>query len=143
MTIALVRRRLSVGAAYRELADAGSGGVVLFAGRVRPDPAPGGAISALRYEADVAMARTSLERLEREARSRFGARRVVLWHRLGLLSVGEISVLVGVATPHRREAFAAARYLIDALKRVSPIWKTEPGRSSRRRPAPRARRPGR
>ena len=77
-----------------------------------------------------------LRTLERSVRRRFGARRVVLWHRVGRLRVGEVSVIVGAAYAHRAEAFAAARYLIEELKAVVPIWKTERARPARR-PRPR------
>lgn len=143
MTVLLVRRPISVGAAYRALGDPRCGGVVVFAGRVRPDVGRRGRVARLRYEADLTMARAALERIERLARARFGARQVVLWHRFGPVPVGAVSVIVGVAAPHRREAFVASRYLIDALKRSAPIWKTELGRSGRRRRGRRARPPAR
>jgi molybdopterin synthase catalytic subunit len=139
VSVRIGRARLSVASAYRALEDARSGGVVLFAGRVRPDRAPGGRVEALEYEADRPMAVASLERLERFAVARFGARRTVLWHRIGRVEIGEISVIVGAAAPHRADAFAAARYLIDGLKRTVPIWKTERAPPGRRRPGPRAR----
>ena len=136
MSVRLTRRRLSVAAAMRVLAGPGLGGVVVFAGRVRPDRTPAGRVTKLEYEADPALARLALADLERTAQRRFGAVRVVLWHRLGTLKVGEVSVLVGAACGHRSAAFDAARYLIEELKRSVPIWKTE-----RARPARRPRRP--
>lgn len=141
MPVRVHGRPLSVARALRELEDPSCGGVVVFLGRVRPDGAARGRVRALLYEADRPMARRQLEALERRARDRFGARRIVVWHRTGELPVGTISVLVGVAAPHRAEAFDAAEYLIDALKVRAAIWKTDlVGRSSgprRRRPAPR------
>jgi molybdopterin synthase catalytic subunit len=109
------------------------GGVVLFVGRVRPDRRGKGRVVALEYEADLRMAGPALLALEREARRRFAVRRVVLAHRVGRLAVGTPSVLVGVAAPHRRSAFGAARFLIDRLKRDVPIWKTERTRAAPRR----------
>ncbi len=116
----------------------GLGGLVLFAGRVRPDPTTRGRVVALDYEAHMAVARKALTDLERRARVRFGAERIVLWHRVGIVPVGEASVLVGAATGHRAAAFAAARFLIEKLKAEAPIWKAErerPARRRRRRPA--------
>lgn len=136
--IRLTRRRLSMARAYRSLPDPKSGGVVLFAGRVRPDRGRGGPIVALDYEADPTMAVRELEALERTARSRFHARQVILWHRLGRVPVGEPSVIVGVAAAHRAEAFEAARFLIDELKERVPIWKSSRAPPGRRRPARRA-----
>lgn len=135
----MTRARLSLARAYRLLEDPGSGGVVLFVGRVRSDRRAKGSVRALLYEADEAMATGRLEQLAGRARSRFGARRVVVWHRVGELPVGEISVLVGVAAAHRADAFAAARHLIDSVKREAAIWKLDrlgpssaPARKARR-----------
>lgn len=139
MAVRLDHRPISVAAAYASLVDRRSGGVALFVGRVRPDRAEGRTVSALLYEADVRMAKRALARLEATARARFRARRVLLWHRLGVLPVGTPSVLIGVAAPHRAEAFAACRYLIDGLKASVPIWKTDRARPAR----PRRRRRGR
>jgi molybdopterin synthase catalytic subunit len=128
-------------AAMHALEGPGLGGVVLFAGRVRPDPVEGGRVEALDYEAHAAPARAQLRALERTARRRFGARRVVLWHRVGRVRVGEVSVLVGAACGHRAAAFEATRFLIEELKRSVPIWKTVRARRGRRpprRPRPRA-----
>ena len=141
MGIRVSRRPLSVAEAYRELVDDSSGGVVLFLGRVRPDAGRGGRVTALEYESDERMAIRSLTRLAQQARRRFGARRLVVHHRLGRLRVGTISVIVGAAAPHRRAAFEAARFLIEQLKVEVPIWKTDrvrSGRRPRRRPPARA-----
>jgi molybdopterin synthase catalytic subunit len=129
MSVRLTRRPLSVAAAYRELDDPACGGVVVFVGKVRPDRGRRGRVVALDYEADVPMARAQLEALGRAATRRYGAPCTVLHHRLGRLPVGTISVIVGAAAPHRRAAFAAARFLIERLKREVPIWKADRRRS--------------
>ncbi|HEV2429657.1 MAG TPA: molybdenum cofactor biosynthesis protein MoaE [Thermoplasmata archaeon] len=133
MPVRLTRRPLSPARVWAELADPSSGGVVVFVGRVRPDRVGGRRVRALDYEADPRMALEALRRLERGVRRRFGARIVVAEHRLGRVPVGEASVIVGAAAPHRAQAFSAARYLIDRLKREVPIWKMERGRPARRR----------
>jgi molybdopterin synthase catalytic subunit len=138
--VRLTSRPLSVGPAWRALEAPGAGGVVVFAGRVRPDPGPGGRVSALVYEAHASLALARFRALAAIAERRFGARRTVLWHRVGRVPVGEVSVIVGAACAHRAAAFSAARYLIEALKASVPIWKEERGRSGRRprrRPSPR------
>ena len=140
MAIRLTRSRLDVGAAYRSLQDRRAGGIAIFAGTVRPDRGRSGTVTALFYEAHRSMAKPQLELLEQLAKRRFGARRVVLWHRLGTLPVGEIAVIVGVSAPHRAEALTACRTLIDRLKSEVPIWKSDrvrPARRRRRRPGPR------
>ncbi len=141
MSVRLTGRPLSVAAAMRALEVPGAGGVTLFAGRVRPDRTAAGRVVALEYEAHRVPALARLRALERGARRRFGARSVVVWHRLGRLRVGEVSVIVGAACGHRARSFAAARYLIEELKAVVPIWKAErarPGRRPRPRPSRRA-----
>jgi molybdopterin synthase catalytic subunit len=60
-----------------------------------------------------------------EARVKFGVERMAIRHRTGVLAIGEASVVVVVASPHRREAFAACQYAIDRLKQTVPIWKKE------------------
>jgi molybdopterin synthase catalytic subunit len=134
VTIRLTRRALSVAGAFRELEGDRSGGITVFAGRVRPDPVRGGTVTHLLYESHVEIARRELARLERDARRRFGLTGVVLWHRLGALPVGTASVIVGAAAPHRDAAFRGARYLIDRLKAEVPIWKTDRARPGRRPP---------
>ncbi|HTT15267.1 MAG TPA: molybdenum cofactor biosynthesis protein MoaE [Thermoplasmata archaeon] len=141
MSVRLTDRALSVASAYRALEGPGVGGVVVFCGRVRPDPGPRGRVVALVYDVHAAPALARLRVLEATAVRRFHARRIVLWHRFGRLRVGEVSVVAGAGCAHRAEAFAAARYLIEELKRSVPIWKTERARSARprrSRPAPRA-----
>jgi len=135
-SIRLSRSPLSYQAAARELGGTALGGLVLFAGRVRPDPTARGRVVALDYDADRAPAIRRLREIADLARRRYGARRVVLWHRIGLVRAGEVSVIAGAACGHRREAFAAARFLIDELKASVPIWKTERARPARRRPRP-------
>ncbi len=140
MSIRLTTQPLDVARAYRELEESGSGGVVVFVGRVRPDKGRAGKVFALDYEADDRLAQRALEKLAADGTRRFGARRIVLHHRLGRLRVGVISVIVGAAAPHRRAAFDAARFLIERLKVEVPIWKTDRVRRARR---PRRRPPAR
>jgi molybdopterin synthase catalytic subunit len=71
------------------------------------------------------MAERKLAEIGDELKVKFGVERVAIHHRTGLLSIGEASVVIAVATPHRREAFAAAQYAIDRLKQTVPIWKKE------------------
>ncbi len=140
MPVRLTRGRLDVAAVARTLEASRQGGEVVFAGRVRPDRRGRRRVVALDYEVDPAPALRQLRALEQEARRRFGVRTVVLAHRTGRVAVGEVAVVVGVSAPHRAEAFAAARYLIDTLKREVPIWKTEwtgpTARAAGRRPTP-------
>jgi molybdopterin synthase catalytic subunit len=90
-------------------------------------------VESLLYEAHAPLALSAFRNLERISRRRFGARRVVLWHRTGDVPIGAPSVIVGVAAGHRKAAFAAARFLIDRLKATAPIWKTDNLRPARQR----------
>jgi len=102
------------------------GAIVTFCGTVR-DHSPGRAgVTGLEYEIYPEQAVPRLVRIAAEARSRWPAlARLALLHRVGVLAVGEVSVVVVASTPHRTEAFDAARYCIDTLKRSVPIWKRE------------------
>lgn len=101
-----------------------AGGFVDFEGKVRNNDA-GRPVIALVYEAYDEMAISEGEKLIREATERFGLSGVAVTHRTGRLEVGEAAVLIQVAAPHRREAFAGCEWLIDQLKWRVPIWKQE------------------
>ena len=99
------------------------GAVVTFTGIVRPDRDGARTVAALDYEAYDAMAEHQLHRLVLEAQMRWPLAAVALEHRIGPVEVGQISVVVVVAAPHRADAYAASMFLMDELKRVVPIWK--------------------
>lgn len=101
-----------------------SGAIVTFTGTVR-DNARGKGVTALDYEAYPPAAEKMLERIGEEIRERWEIERVAIVHRYGLLRVGEASVVIAVASPHRDEAFAACRYAIERIKEIVPIWKKE------------------
>ncbi|WP_376797582.1 molybdenum cofactor biosynthesis protein MoaE [Thermogemmatispora sp.] len=100
------------------------GGIVIFEGVVR-NHARGKQIRYLEYDAYPEMAEQQIRLIVEEARRRWGAERVAVAHRLGRVEIGEASVIIVVATPHRAEAFEACRYIIDTLKTTVPIWKKE------------------
>jgi molybdopterin synthase catalytic subunit len=104
--------------------NAGDGAVALFLGVVRNENR-GRAVLRLEYEAYEEMALPLMEEIAAEASRRFPITDVRLVHRLGRLEIGEASVAVAVASPHRAEAFAACRFAIDTLKAKVPIWKKE------------------
>ena len=120
--IRLVRERIDVSAVQD--VGPGDGALCLFLGVVRADN-DGRAVVRLEYEAYEEMALPMIEEIAAEARGRFGVSDVRIVHRLGRLEVGEVSVAVAAASPHRAEAFAACRYAIDTLKARVPIWKKE------------------
>jgi molybdopterin synthase catalytic subunit len=100
------------------------GAVVLFLGTTRHWTA-GKETTQLAYECYEAMATSELAKLEDQARAKWPIENCLIIHRLGVVPIGEASVLVAVSSPHRSDAFEAARFLIDALKEHVPIWKKE------------------
>lgn len=101
-----------------------AGAVVLFLGTVR-EMTGDRRTESLDYEAFAEMAEKKLAELESEARGRWELVECAIVHRLGHLALCETSVAVAVSSPHRQTAFEAAKWLIDRLKEVVPIWKKE------------------
>jgi molybdopterin synthase catalytic subunit len=102
----------------------GDGGVVTFQGVVR-DNARGKQVRSLEYDAYTEMAEQQMAQIAAEVEARWEDSTVAMVHRIGRLEIGECSVVVAVACPHRAEAFEACRYAIDTLKSTVPIWKKE------------------
>ncbi|WP_341737805.1 molybdenum cofactor biosynthesis protein MoaE [Microcoleus sp. CAWBG640] len=116
---------LSVEEIYTLADDEANGAVVLMSGTVR-NQTDGKPVIALEYQAYEPMAVRVFQQIATEIRRQWpDVNRVVIHHRVGRLEVGEISVLVAVGCPHRREAFAACQYGMDTLKHNVPIWKKE------------------
>lgn len=102
----------------------GDGAVSVFVGTVR-DHNRGRRVLGLAYEAWDRMARREMEKLAHEAEERFAISGAVLAHRVGDVAIGEASIVIVVAAPHRGPALDACRYLIDSFKERVPIWKKE------------------
>lgn len=122
----------------RSVPTAADGALVLFVGQTRDTPgtpAPGEEeaaakhagerVTGLEYEAFEAMAVNVLNTIAAEIAQRFGVRRLAIIHRTGAVAVGEPSVVIAAAAPHRAAAFDACRYAIEELKARAPIWKAE------------------
>ena len=123
-SFAFAHEPLDAGALRARLADRGCGGFVSFEGWVR-DHNEGQVVTRLEYEAFEALGIKEGERILAEARARFGVERIACVHRLGALQLGDVAVWVGVASPHRDEAFRACRFVIDEVKHRVPVWKKE------------------
>lgn len=108
-----------------EVGDPGAGAVVVFLGTVRDHSAGKEGVTHLEYEAYAEEVNGNIEQIVDEAADRWQLLKVVVEHRTGRVAVGEVSVGVAVSSAHREEAFAAARYVIDELKKRAPIWKKE------------------
>jgi molybdopterin synthase catalytic subunit len=122
MTVRLIREPIDL-VALQAVTPA-DGALCLFVGVVR-DHNGGRQVLRLEYEAYEEMALPLMEKIAAAARERWRITEVRIVHRLGRLEIGEASVAVAVASPHRREAFEACRHAIDTLKATVPIWKKE------------------
>lgn len=124
MRTAIVDRPINVAALLHEVANVRHGANVLFVGTVR-DTNDGAPVSGLDYSSYTEMAEQELATIVLEASERWDTSDIVVEHRIGSLELGEASVAIAVAHPHRAEAYAASRYVIEELKKRLPVWKRE------------------
>ena len=100
------------------------GGTCLFLGTVRDGPDEQG-VTAIEYSAYEEMVEAEFDRLLADARNRWPEARIAVRHRLGSIPVGEASIAIVAAAPHRAQAFEACRYVIEGVKQRIPVWKKE------------------
>jgi molybdopterin synthase catalytic subunit len=100
------------------------GAVVTFLGLVR-NHNQGRRVAYLEYEAFTPLALKAFAKISDETRRRWPGARIALHHRVGRLEIGEASVAIAAASPHRADAYAACRYVIERVKQIAPIWKRE------------------
>lgn len=123
--INMTRKTIDEQALLERAQHATCGAVMSFSGTVRNHHF-GRPVVKLAYEAYVPMALAEIERVVEMAQEEWPQIRCVqVVHRFGEMAVGESSIFITVAAPHRVEAFAALRFLIDRIKRDVPIWKKE------------------
>ena len=122
--ISLTTEPIDVVAALNLLQSEQAGAIDFFLGVVR-DNTQERAVDRLEYEAYDRMAISEMQKIADDAQQRWPILRYVIIHRKGTLQIGEIAVLIGVATAHRADAFEACRYIIDTIKQTVPIWKKE------------------
>jgi len=96
-----------------------------FVGRVRADVVEGKVVKGIEYSAYESMAAKVAAEIEGECREKFGADRMRIWHAVGFVGVGEASLLLVVASAHRKASFRALEYAVDELKKRFPAWKKE------------------
>ena len=120
----LVNDAIDATALVGEVASPAHGAIVLFLGVVR-DVNDGRAVTGIEYSAYEAMAKRELDAIADEAAAKFGSGDISIVHRLGSLSLQEVSVGIAVSHAHRDEAYALSRWIIEELKRRVPIWKRE------------------
>jgi molybdopterin synthase catalytic subunit len=119
--IAIRDTPLSVDEVFSAVGDDAAGGTTLFVGTVR-DHDGGAGVTKLEYSAHPTAER-EMRRIAEKVAAEFPVRAMAAVHRVGALGIGDLAVVVAVSCPHRGEAFAASRRLIDDLKREVPIWK--------------------
>jgi len=107
-----------------QIKDDSSGALVLFTGSVR-DHSSKGKVEGIFYEAYEEMVEEILKKIEKEIFENWSVKKFIAILRTGYLNVGEISVIVGVSSEHRKDAFEACNYGIDNIKKRCPIWKKE------------------
>jgi len=122
--VGIGREPLQVDALARSVAEPGCGAVATFVGLVR-DHNAGRSVRYLEYDAYEPLALKVLARILVEAEDRWPGTRLAVHHRVGRLDIGEASVAIAAASPHRADAFAACRYAIERVKQIAPIWKHE------------------
>jgi len=126
--ISITEKPIDVNKLLSELNDPSSGASVLFTGTVR-DHNVLEKVSQLHYEAYEEMVEKVLQEIENEIHKKWKITKFIAIHRTGSLKVGEVSVVVAVSAEHRKEAFEACKFGIDAIKERAPIWKKEFGES--------------
>jgi len=126
-TVQIAREPLSTARCIGLVSDDRAGGVAVFIGTTRAQPTgdPKRQLVALDYEAYTEMADRQMRDLAQKARQQWPILRLAIAHRIGRVSLGQPSVIVAVSTPHRADAFAACRWIIDTLKSSAAIWKKE------------------
>jgi molybdopterin synthase catalytic subunit len=103
---------------------ASAGGIDVFIGTVR-DQTAGKAVVRLEFEAYESMALLEMQRIATACAEQWPVMAITIHHRTGILTVGEVAVVIAVSAAHRAAAFDACRYAIDTLKTTVPIWKKE------------------
>ena len=120
----LTDRPLDLTDLVAEVASPEQGGTCAFLGTVRGGPEDGN-VSAIEYSAYPEMAEAEFGRIVAEVETRWPGAKVAVRHRLGEIPVGEASIAIAAAAPHRADAFEACRAVIEAVKVRLPVWKKD------------------
>lgn len=124
MRTAIVSRPIDPASLLAEVTRASTGATVLFVGTVR-DRSEGRAVTGIEYAAYGPMAERELAAIAAAAAGQFDTPDIVVEHRVGRLALGEASVAIAVAHPHRAAAYDASRHIIEQIKQRLPVWKRE------------------
>ena len=122
--IQITNDHVSLQVVMSELDDNSAGAVSIFIGKIR-NRGKFGNVSEIYYEAYREMAEEKMREIENEAHTKWNIKKLAAIHRIGNLKVGETSIIIGVCSEHRHEAFEACKYIINNVKNRVPIWKKE------------------
>lgn len=123
-SVKISKRPISVSKEVLSVASKSAGGIVTFIGTVR-DSSEGTKITGMELESAMDIARNDLLRISGLASEKFEITKLSVSHRVGKLNVGDVIVVVAVSAAHRKDAFRACEFVIDELKKTTPIWKKE------------------
>jgi molybdopterin synthase catalytic subunit len=116
--------KIGIEEVIKRVSDIESGAIVVFIGTVRK-LSRGREVKYLEYEAYSEMTLREFDTIAQEIKQMWSVRKLAIVHRIGRLSLGEVSVLIVISASHRDEAYRASRYAIEKLKQTVPIWKKE------------------
>jgi molybdopterin synthase catalytic subunit len=123
-SVKISRKPISISKEIGSVASKSAGGTVTFIGTVR-DASEGVKVTGMALESALDVARKDLIRISELAFKEFEIAKLNVTHRIGKLKVGEVIVVVAVSAAHRKDAFRACEFVIDELKKTTPIWKKE------------------
>ncbi len=123
-TVIIQKEPIDIARIMKETGTDADGAVVTFTGRVR-DSARGKSVLHIEYEVYDNMARKEIRKIADEASEKWCLGSCTVVQRYGHIDIGEPSIVIAVSSSHREEAFLAAQYIIDNVKRTVPIWKKE------------------
>jgi len=124
ISILLTKTPLSTQACEAFVTSPDAGGTVVFIGTVR-NKTQAKAVVRLEFEAYAPMAIAEMQKIAETAQAKFPVLKIAIYHRTGVLDIGDIPVVIAVSAAHRGPAFEACQYCIDTLKQTVPIWKKE------------------
>ncbi|NCO28008.1 MAG: hypothetical protein COS15_02585 [Caldiserica bacterium CG02_land_8_20_14_3_00_36_38] len=120
--VSLTKDDLNIDSLIRNLKNSNAGSIIVFLGEPRRSIEDGPIVS-IEYSAYEEMALKELKKIESEALKRDGVIDVIIIHKIGNVSLKEISFFVGVTSSHRKEGFQACSFIVDEVKKKVPIWK--------------------
>jgi molybdopterin synthase catalytic subunit len=131
LKVTLSDRPISVDSVIRSVRSKSAGAIVTFIGTVR-ETSEGMRVQRMELEAAKDLAVADLKRIGKLAMGKFDVASLAICHRIGKLRVGDVIVVIAVSSPHRSDAFSASEFVIDELKKTTPIWKKEFGKGKGR-----------